>query len=109
MAADTFECLVTTRKHRVYVHHRLTVHFRDVAVHARHFQRPLFAPECVFLPRKVVVAYLDVLDGSYRLKLPPVYDLLLAKSCQGRHEIFTPREDEEKSVVYLDCLHVSLL
>src|SRR3989338_3851205 len=109
MAADAFERLVAPRKDGVRVDKGLAVYLRDVAVHARHFQGPRLAPKCVLLPLQVVVAYLDVLDGSYRLKLPPAHDPLLAKARQGRDEIFAPREDEKKSVVYLDRLHVPLL
>src|SRR3989344_4535293 len=109
MAADAFERLVAPRKDGVCVDHRLSVHFRDVAVHARHFKRPRLAPKCVLLSLQVVVADLDVFDGPYRLKLPPMHDLLLAEPRQGRDKIFAPREDKKESVVDLDRLHVPLL
>src|SRR3989344_1604443 len=109
MGADAFESLVHPQNDGVGGNHRLPVPLRNIAVHARHFKRPRLAPKCVLLSLQVVVADLDVFDGPYRLKLPPMHDLLLAEPRQGRDKISAPREDKKESVVYLDRLHVPLL
>src|SRR3989338_10659171 len=101
MSADTFERIITTREYRMRVNDGLLpLHLRDIPVHARYLKGALFGTKYVRAARQIVIAYLHVLEGAYRLELSPVHLILLAEPSECWKKIFAAAKKKKEDGIY---------